>query len=172
MAEVSESLGEGLYVCGVCGRPVMAEGDDYVCEGHVRRARELVDEHVVGTLVETMAPSVRRGRVDAMEQRVAAHRQALAELGRERVAGRVSTERWRRERRLHEAALSRLEEALKREECSDCRGLLRGRFERMGLAERRRMVGRAMRVVIEPETDEGERRGDHDVRLVTRYAIV
>jgi hypothetical protein len=169
---MSDSLGEGLYVCGVCGCPVTVDGDDYVCEGHVRRGRELVDEHVVGTLVETMAPSVKRGRVDAMEQRVATHRQALDRLGRDRVAGRVSTERWRRERKRHECALERLKEALKHEECSDCRGLLRGRFERMGLAERRRMVGRAMRVVIEPETDEGERRGDHDVRLVTRYAIV
>lgn len=40
-------LGSGLYLCGVCDKPVKAHGQRYRCAGHVVRAREQVDAFVV-----------------------------------------------------------------------------------------------------------------------------
>lgn len=49
-------LGAGLYLCGVCLRPVQTNGPRYWCKegGHVTRSLPAIDEHVLSTVRERL----------------------------------------------------------------------------------------------------------------------
>lgn len=43
-------LGAGIFLCGVCGKPVRSHGKAYRCEGHIMRSRAQIDAFVVEAL--------------------------------------------------------------------------------------------------------------------------
>lgn len=48
-------IGSGLYLCGICDKPVRAHSKRYRCEGHIMRSRELIDDWVLRLVRERLS---------------------------------------------------------------------------------------------------------------------
>lgn len=74
-------LGSGLFLCGVCDRPVKAHGVRYRCAGHLMRVRSHVDDWVLTLLYARLAepdlhdalPNRDEPRLRAIQAEIAAH---------------------------------------------------------------------------------------------------
>lgn len=74
-------LGSGLFLCGICGKPVKAHGARYRCAGHMMRVRSSVDDWVLRIVRARLArpdlkdalPSRDEPRLRAIQAQIAAH---------------------------------------------------------------------------------------------------
>lgn len=109
-------LGSGLYLCGLCGRPVTAwTGDRYRCRFcHLTRSQTQVDPYVLGVVRGRLADpriaaAMIRGdaaEVDALAQRADDLRARLASIEGDYDAGHIDGRRYA-------AAVERVEEELR-----------------------------------------------------------
>ncbi|MGJ9373773.1 recombinase family protein [Nesterenkonia sp. CF4.4] len=75
-------LGAGLYLCGVCEKPVRTHGQRYRCEGHVMRSRKQVDDWVLSIIrarlgrpdLRDVISAVDEPRVQAITAQIDTHR--------------------------------------------------------------------------------------------------
>lgn len=74
-----EHIGSGLYLCGICDKPVRSSSDRYACLGHVTRTRSHVDDWVLRIVRARLA---RPDLADAMPTADEPRLQAIsAEIG-------------------------------------------------------------------------------------------
>ncbi|MGQ0482807.1 MAG: recombinase family protein [Pseudonocardia sp.] len=79
-------IGSGLYMCGICERPVRAHGTRYRCPGHMMRSRGQVDRLVLDTVRERLSrpdvadllPVVNQGRANELRDAVERERGRIA----------------------------------------------------------------------------------------------
>ncbi|WP_239154423.1 recombinase family protein [Amycolatopsis sp. FDAARGOS 1241] len=71
-------LGSGLYLCGICDRPVKAHNVRYRCAGHVMRTRAAVDAFVLEIVRARLArldlsdllPTVQEAEIDQLHEQI------------------------------------------------------------------------------------------------------
>lgn len=83
-------LGSGLFICGICMRPLRTNGPRYWCPegGHVTRAMPPINEHVLATIAERLSASdvagmlapVEDDAVSALQEQLQALRGRLSNL--------------------------------------------------------------------------------------------
>src|SRR5699024_948632 len=84
-------LGSGLYLCGVCGKPVKAHGHRYRCAGHIRRTRSHIDDFVVEVIRRRLAlpdlhdllPGADEPRLKEIKSEIGVHRARIARAERD-----------------------------------------------------------------------------------------
>lgn len=84
-------LGSGLYLCGVCDKPVKGHGQRYRCAGHVMRSREQIDDFVVEVVRRRLAlpdlkdllPSADEPRMKEIKVEIDEHRARIRRAQRD-----------------------------------------------------------------------------------------
>lgn len=84
-------LGSGLYLCGVCGKPVKAHGQRYRCAGHILRTRSHIDDFVVEVIRRRLAlpdlhdllPGADEPRLKEIKSEIGVHRARIARAERD-----------------------------------------------------------------------------------------
>lgn len=84
-------LGSGLYLCGVCDKPVRAHGQRYRCEGHVLRTGSHIDDFVTEVVRRRLAlpdlhdllPGYDEPRQREIKDQIGEHRARIARAERD-----------------------------------------------------------------------------------------
>lgn len=74
-------IGSGLFLCGICQKPVKAHSQRYRCEGHIMRSREQIDQFVLAVVRERLGrhdlvdtiPSPDEPRIQAIKAQIGIH---------------------------------------------------------------------------------------------------
>lgn len=74
-------IGSGLFLCGICQKPVKAHSLRYRCEGHIMRSREQIDQFVLAIIRERLRrpdlidtiPSPDEPRIQAVKAQIGTH---------------------------------------------------------------------------------------------------
>jgi DNA invertase Pin-like site-specific DNA recombinase len=74
-------LGSGLYLCGVCDKPIKAHGPQYRCAGHIMRNRGKIDSYVIKAVrqrlgepdLEDLLPSDDQPRLSEIKDEINEH---------------------------------------------------------------------------------------------------
>ncbi|ALG30876.1 hypothetical protein AOZ07_11545 [Glutamicibacter halophytocola] len=74
-------IGSGLFLCGICEKPVKAHSQRYRCEGHIMRSREQIDQFVLAVVRERLGrpdlvdtiPSLDEPRLQAIRAEIGIH---------------------------------------------------------------------------------------------------
>lgn len=84
-------LGSGLYLCGVCDRPVKAHGQRYRCAAHILRTRPHIDAFVVEVIrrrltlpdLQDLLPGADEPRLREIKEEIGKHRARIARAERD-----------------------------------------------------------------------------------------
>lgn len=84
-------LGSGLYLCGVCDKPVKAHGPRYRCAGHVLRTRSHIDDFVVEVIrrrlalpdLQDLLPGADEPRLREIKEEIGKHRARITRAERD-----------------------------------------------------------------------------------------
>lgn len=74
-------IGSGLFLCGICQKPVRAHSLRYRCEGHMMRSRDQIDQFVLAVVHERLGrpdlvdtiPSPDEPRIQAIKAQIGVH---------------------------------------------------------------------------------------------------
>lgn len=110
-------LGSGLFLCGICDKPVRTHSERYRCAGHVMRSRDQIDRFVLAAVrarlaqpdLQSLLPTSDEPRLKAIKSEVSTQRGKIARAERDYDDEVIEGRDLKRVREHAEAEITKLE---------------------------------------------------------------